>query len=149
MIAVLDWELSSLGHPFADLAHLCMMYLPIPAKFTVAGVTGIPSEEDLTKTYSVTAGIPHPIENWSFFKALSCFRMAGITQVSLSLFLSLSVSLCLSLSLSIIRMFGVLIGLLLQGVYARGLLGNASSEEAKMYKHFVQPLAKVGCYFTK
>ena len=83
VIAVLDWELSSLGHPLADLAHLCMMYLPIPAEFTVAGVTGIPTEEALTKAYSVTASIPYPIEQWNYFKALSCFRLAGITQVYL------------------------------------------------------------------
>ena len=81
MIAVLDWELSTLGHPLSDLAHLCMIYLPLPNELTVHGVPGAPTESTLTGWYSEIARIPRPIPNWPYFRALACFRMAAIAQV--------------------------------------------------------------------
>lgn len=82
MIAVLDWELSTLGHPLVDVAHLCMVYLTIPGKFTLNNAPGAPDETTLTEWYCKAAGIPQPLENWPFFRAITTFRMAAIAQVS-------------------------------------------------------------------
>ena len=105
MIAVLDWELSSLGHPLADLAHLCMIYLPIPGKLTVGDTPGIPKEESLIHMYTEAAGIPYPINNWPFFKALGCFRIAGIAQVCVRFCTSILLLLLLSLLLLLLLLF--------------------------------------------
>lgn len=78
----MDWELSTLGHPLADLAHLCMIYLPLPSDLTVKTSPGAPDETTLTRWYSDTAKIHHPIPNWPYFRAFACFRMAAIAQVS-------------------------------------------------------------------
>lgn len=83
MIAVLDWELSTLGHPLVDIAHLCMMYLTIPNSPAVQEMPGAPSEEILTKWYAEGTSNSHPLPNWPFFKALVCFRVAAIAQVRL------------------------------------------------------------------
>ena len=82
MIAVLDWELSTLGHPLIDVGHLSMMYLTFPSKLTLNNAPGAPDEITLTEWYAKAAGIPHPLENWSFFRAMAAFRMAAIAQVS-------------------------------------------------------------------
>jgi len=95
VVAVLDWELSTLGHPMADLAYSCMKY---HATRRGAGVTpgaGIPSEEEVLVDYCERSGRTR-IENWNFYLAFSFFRQASIVQ----------------------------------GVYKRGLQGNASSEQA-------------------
>ena len=85
MVAVLDWELSTLGHPLADIAHLCMIYLPLPIELTANNVPGTPDETTLTGWYAAVAKVPHPIPDWSYFRALACFRMAAIAQVSCDL----------------------------------------------------------------
>ncbi|PKQ05849.1 MAG: phosphotransferase family protein [Alphaproteobacteria bacterium HGW-Alphaproteobacteria-12] len=100
MIAVLDWELCTIGHPLADVAYTCMYDLlgvaggaePIDRTKT----PGVPTEEEFVAEYCRHAGrdgIPH----WNFYLAFSMFRLASISQ----------------------------------GVYKRGLDGNASSERAK------------------
>jgi len=113
VIAVLDWELSTLGHPFADLAYQCMQWrLPHASGFRGLGgidraAAGLPSEEAYVAAYCRRRGIEH-IGDWSFFLAFSFFRLAAICQ----------------------------------GVYRRALDGNASNpEKAKTYGEAVKLLA--------
>jgi aminoglycoside phosphotransferase (APT) family kinase protein len=82
VLAVLDWELSTLGHPLADFAYHCMMYHMPPD--IVAGLAGadlpdlnIPNEQDYIAAYCMRtgrAGIPA----YSFYLAFNLFRMAAI-----------------------------------------------------------------------
>lgn len=84
-IGVLDWELSTLGHPMADLAYQCMQWR-LPADGGMRGLggvdrapLGIPSEEEYLAMYCQQRGIAQP-ENWSFYIAFSFFRLAAILQ---------------------------------------------------------------------
>ncbi|MGB0865346.1 MAG: phosphotransferase [Granulosicoccaceae bacterium] len=99
-IGVLDWELSTLGHPLADLAYQCMQWR-LPADGGMRGLggidrteLGIPSEQEYLANYCQQRGIDSP-EHWSFYIAFSFFRLAAI----------------------------------LQGVYRRYQLGNASNPD--------------------
>ena len=99
-LAILDWELSTLGHPWADLAYQCAQWhLPAGVLRGLAGVDraalGIPTEEEYVAAYRRRTGAP-VIENWNFYLAVSLFRLAAICQ----------------------------------GVYKRALDGNASSSDA-------------------
>lgn len=113
IIAVLDWELSTLGHPYADLAYQCMQ-LRLPSNLTLAPglggldreALGIPTEEAYVKAYCERRGISH-IDNWAFYLAFSFFRLAAI----------------------------------LQGVVKRAHDGNASSNKAMELGAMVKPLA--------
>lgn len=110
-LALLDWELSTLGHPLSDLAYHCIpFHLGSPPLADRSGPeTGIPTESDYVAEYCRHAGraeIPH----WSFYLAFSLFRSASI----------------------------------LQGVYRRGLDGNASSERALQKKDAVVQSAEAG-----
>ena len=86
IIAVLDWELSTLGHPLADLAYQCMLLrMPADAK-PVGGLAGlnlaalgIPGEEEYVAKYAERTGI-EPAGNWPFYLAFSIFRLAAIIQ---------------------------------------------------------------------
>lgn len=99
MIAVLDWELCTIGHPLADVAYNCMYDLlgvaggvgPIDRNLT----PGIPTDAEFVAEYCRHAG-RDGIADWNFYLAFSMFRLASISQ----------------------------------GVYKRGLDGNASSERA-------------------
>ena len=102
-------------------------------------VPGAPKEEEFTRMYSALMKLPHPLPNWPFFKALSCFRMASIAQVGICLTCAKLLSSALEEQCCIV----------LQGVYARGLLGNASSAQAEMFNALVEPLATVGCSFIR
>ncbi len=100
VVAVVDWELSTLGHPLADLAYNCLTFhLPADAlgrtDAAVADWTGIPTEAEYIETYCKRTG-RSGIPDWNFYLAFSMFRLASI----------------------------------LQGVYARGLQGNAASTYA-------------------
>jgi len=113
VIAVLDWELSTLGHPLADLAYQCMQWrLPHASGFRGLGgidraAIGLPSEEAYVAAYCRRRGL-EAIGNWTFFLAFSFFRLAAICQ----------------------------------GVYRRALDGNASNpEKAKTYGQAVKLLA--------
>jgi aminoglycoside phosphotransferase (APT) family kinase protein len=111
MIAVLDWELSTIGHPLADLAYNCMGYHVMnPRQGGLVGVdhaaTGIPSERDYIGRYCARTGRDR-IDHWSFYLGFSVFRLASISQ----------------------------------GVYKRGLDGNASSENAAAFGNACQFLA--------
>jgi aminoglycoside phosphotransferase (APT) family kinase protein len=84
IIAVLDWELSTLGHPLADLAFNCILYHSHSASFgSLIGVdfaaSGIPSEADYVAAYCRRTGRT-AIEDWDFYLAFSIFRLASIAQ---------------------------------------------------------------------
>ena len=82
VLAVLDWELSTLGHPLADFAYHLMMYrMPAELGTGLAGLDltalGIPSEQDYVAAYcrrTGRAGIPH----LDFYVAFNLFRLAAI-----------------------------------------------------------------------
>lgn len=101
VLALVDWELSTLGHPYADLAYQCAQWrLPaVPELKGLLGVDrssiGIPEEEDYVTRYCKRRNID-ALPDWNFYLIFSCFRFASI----------------------------------LQGVKKRALNGNASSEEA-------------------
>ena len=85
VLAVLDWELSTLGHPLADLAYLCMC-MRLPEVGPLKGLHGVdlaqlglPSEEELVALYCQLRGID-AIDNWQFYLAFSYFRLASICQ---------------------------------------------------------------------
>jgi aminoglycoside phosphotransferase (APT) family kinase protein len=84
MAAVLDWELSTIGHPLADLAYNCMGYHVMnPRQGGLVGVdhasTGIPSERDYVARYCARVGRGE-IPNWAFYLSFSVFRLAAIAQ---------------------------------------------------------------------
>ncbi len=104
IVAVLDWELSTLGDPLADLGYLCQEYHGESYEDEGLGnvdyaSTGIPSEADFVAEYCKHAG-RESIDNWLFYLVYNMFRSAAI----------------------------------IQGVYKRGLDGNASSAKALEYK---------------
>lgn len=121
VIAVLDWELSTLGHPYADLAYQCMQ-LRLPdnvGKATgLGGVDrtklGIPDEAEYVASYCKLIGIDK-INNWNFYLAFSFFRLAAIAQ----------------------------------GVAKRAEDGNASNKEAQAVGAMVQPLAQYALQLTQ
>lgn len=113
IIAVLDWELSTLGHPYADLAYQCMQWrLPNSSAFRGLGgidraKAGLPTEADYVDAYCRRRGIG-AIDDWSFYLAFSFFRLAAICQ----------------------------------GVYKRALDGNASNpQKARSFGEAVRLLA--------
>lgn len=115
VLALLDWELSTLGHPYADLAYQCMQ-LRIPSDAAIPGLggidrtaLGIPSEQDYVRRYCERRGI-EGIDHWVFYLAFAFFRLSAI----------------------------------LQGVYKRALDGNASSQKAMDYGALAAPLAELG-----
>ncbi|MEJ6395385.1 phosphotransferase family protein [Gymnodinialimonas sp. 2305UL16-5] len=83
--AVLDWELSTLGHPFADLAAVIMQWqMPPGAQGRGLGgvdrtAQGLPSDEEFIASYCERMQIDH-IDNFGFFVAFCFFRMAAILQ---------------------------------------------------------------------
>ena len=100
VVAMLDWELSTLGHPLGDLGYSCMPYHsgvagPISLEGLAGPQSGIPSEEEFIAEYCRLTG-RESIPNWNFYLAFSFFRLSSIVQ----------------------------------GVYKRGIMGNASSTEA-------------------
>jgi len=114
-LAVIDWELSTLGHPLSDLAYTCMLYdVMLPKIGGLAGVnfekSGIPDEDAFVARYCELVG-RDSVPDLSYYKAFSVFRLAAIAQ----------------------------------GVYKRSLDGNASSTEAAMFGAAVPHLAGIGC----
>lgn len=114
--AVLDWELSTIGHPFADLAAVIMQWqLPAGAEGRGMGgldrkALGLPTDEEFIAKYCERRGLDG-IENFGFYLGFCFFRMAGI----------------------------------IQGVLKRGLDGNASNpERAKKLGTFVPVFAQHG-----
>jgi aminoglycoside phosphotransferase (APT) family kinase protein len=100
VVAVLDWELATIGHPLADLAYNCMHYhQPGGIGRGFAGIDlaslGIPTESEYLAAYCRRTG-RESAPNWSYYMVFSLFRIAAI----------------------------------LAGVYRRGLDGNASDAQA-------------------
>ncbi len=115
VLAILDWELSTLGHPLGDLAYQCMNWR-LPREMFYAGMggidraaTGLPTEEEYVRRYCGRTGRA-PIEHWDFYIAYSLFRLAAI----------------------------------LQGVYQRAVQGNASNQKALDMGRFAGPIAVEG-----
>lgn len=86
VVAVLDWELSTLGHPVADLAWNCLGYHYPPDHADTGSFAGhdlktlgIPTEEEYLAAYCRRTGRAN-IENWNFFVAFAFFRGAAIAQ---------------------------------------------------------------------
>ena len=120
VIGLLDWELSTLGHPYADLAYQCMQ-LRIPGDAAIPGLgdknrqaLGIPSENEYVASYCRRRGIDS-IDHWTFYLAFSFFRFSAI----------------------------------LFGVYRRALDGNASNRKARDYGALAGPLAQMGVELTE
>ncbi|ODU95566.1 MAG: aminoglycoside phosphotransferase [Rubrivivax sp. SCN 70-15] len=88
IIAVLDWELSTLGHPLADFSYHCMAWHIPPGTFRGIGgldldALGIPSEADYVRRYCERTGRADPqalMADWNFYLAYNLFRLASITQ---------------------------------------------------------------------
>jgi aminoglycoside phosphotransferase (APT) family kinase protein len=86
VVAVLDWELSTLGHPLADFAYHCMSWHVPPGPFRGLGgvdlaALGIPSERDYIALYCRHAGRESiDADHWDFYIAYNMFRAAGIAQ---------------------------------------------------------------------
>lgn len=117
--AVIDWELSTLGHPLCDLAYACMLYdVALPKIGGLAGVdfdeSGIPSEDAFVARYCQLVG-RDGVPDLNYYKAFSLFRLAAIAQ----------------------------------GVYKRSIDGNASSPEASMFGAAVPHLAGIACRLVK
>jgi aminoglycoside phosphotransferase (APT) family kinase protein len=84
IIAVLDWELSTLGHPLADLAYNCFLWhSESPSWGTLSGVdlarSGIPTERAYVEAYCRRTG-RNGVGDWSFYLGFSVFRLAAISQ---------------------------------------------------------------------
>jgi aminoglycoside phosphotransferase (APT) family kinase protein len=110
ILAVFDWELSTLGHPLADLSYNCMPYYLNTSGPALKDLSdsGIPSEQEYLEQYCKLTGRAG-IENWNFYLAFSFFRFASI----------------------------------IQGVYKRGLDGNASSESATTLGAFAASVGNI------
>jgi len=88
IVAVLDWELSTLGHPLADFSYHCMSWHIPPGVFRGIGgldlaALGIPSEVDYVTRYCERTGRADPADllaDWNFYMAYNLFRIAAITQ---------------------------------------------------------------------
>ncbi|XP_008935196.1 PREDICTED: acyl-CoA dehydrogenase family member 11, partial [Merops nubicus] len=118
VLAVLDWELSTVGHPMADLAYATLFHFWPPATKALGQGSALalkdtvesPSFEELVSIYCRCRGISTALPNFNFFLALSYFKLAAIAQ----------------------------------GVYARYLLGNAAAENSHEFAKMVKPLAQRG-----
>lgn len=87
-IAVLDWELSTIGHPLADFSYHCMSWHIEPGQFRGIGgldlaALGIPDEKAYVRRYCERTGRADPdavMADWNFYLAYNMFRLAGILQ---------------------------------------------------------------------
>ena len=88
VLAVLDWELSTLGHPLADFSYHCMAWHIAPGAFRGIGgldVTslGIPTEAEYIARYCERTGLASPETlkaDWNFYLAYNLFRISAILQ---------------------------------------------------------------------
>lgn len=123
VIAVLDWELSTLGHPLADFSYHCMSW-HIPAELGrgIAGLDlaalGIPAEQDYIQRYCERTRIQDVDalkRDWNFYLAYNMFRIAAI----------------------------------LQGITKRVEAGTASSAQAKASGDTARPMAELAWSFAQ
>jgi aminoglycoside phosphotransferase (APT) family kinase protein len=123
IIAVLDWELSTLGHPLADFSYHCMAWHIPPGTFRGIGgldhaALGIPSEAEYVRRYCERTGRADPqvlMADWNFYLAYNLFRLASITQ----------------------------------GIAKRVVDGIASSAQAKATGASTRPLARMAWQFAQ
>ena len=88
VLAVLDWELSTLGHPLADFSYHCMSWrVPYTTARAIGGLDlpalGIPEERDYVRRYCERIGRPDfamVMADWNFYLVYNLFRMAAILQ---------------------------------------------------------------------
>jgi aminoglycoside phosphotransferase (APT) family kinase protein len=88
VIAVLDWELSTLGHPLADFSYHCMAWnIPHGSFRGIGGLDlkslGIPSEDEYIRRYCDRTGLSTVADlkaDWNFYMAYNMFRIAAILQ---------------------------------------------------------------------
>ncbi|MES2150464.1 MAG: phosphotransferase [Pseudomonadota bacterium] len=85
ILAVLDWELSTLGHPAADFSYHCMSWHIEPGQFRgIAGLDlaalGIPGQDEYIARYCARTGKTIRAENFNFYMAYNMFRLASIMQ---------------------------------------------------------------------
>ena len=116
ILAVLDWELSTLGHPLVDFAYHCMTWR-MPAAEGSRGLAGadlsalgIPSEREYLQSYLEATGRTRSVsdEDWAYYMVFNMFRLVGI----------------------------------LQGIMKRALQGNASNAQALQAGRRARPLAE-------
>ena len=84
LIAVLDWELCTIGHPLADIGYNCFLWQSEGQSWgSLLGVdfatSGIPTEKEYVAAYCRRTGRDH-IDNWNFYLAFGVFRLASISQ---------------------------------------------------------------------
>jgi aminoglycoside phosphotransferase (APT) family kinase protein len=123
VVALLDWELSTLGHPLADFSYLCMGWHIPPGTFRGIGgediaALGIPSEDENIRRYCERTGLASPADlkaDWNFYLAYNMFRIAAI----------------------------------LQGIAKRVEAGTASSDQAKANGAGARPMAKLAWQFAQ
>jgi aminoglycoside phosphotransferase (APT) family kinase protein len=113
--AIVDWELSTLGHPLADLAYFCMA-LRLPRNPVLPGLAGvdrtalgIPDEAVMIERFAGATNLD-PLPHWNFLLAFQFFRLAAIAQ----------------------------------GVLKRALQGNASNEQALAAGRMTTAIAELG-----
>jgi aminoglycoside phosphotransferase (APT) family kinase protein len=123
VLAVLDWELSTLGHPLADFSYHCMAWHIPPGSFRGIGgldhaALGIPLEAEYVKRWCDRTGLTTPaalLNDWNFYLAYNLFRIAAI----------------------------------LQGIAKRVQDGTASSAQARQSAAGARPLAELGWNFAQ
>ncbi|UCE32941.1 MAG: phosphotransferase family protein [Burkholderiales bacterium] len=120
--AVLDWELSTLGHPLADFSYHCMAWHIDPGQFRGIkgldfGALGIPDEQSYVRRYCERTGRDgaETLRHWDFYLAYNAFRLAAI----------------------------------LQGIMKRVVEGTAASAHAAEQGRRVRPLANMGWQFAR
>ena len=81
VIGILDWELSTLGHPIADFSYHCLSWRTQEAFWDQAKLKelGIPSEKEYMEMYCENSG-KDLSKNWEFYMAFNMFKIAGILQ---------------------------------------------------------------------
>ncbi len=123
VLAVLDWELSTVGHPLADFSYHCMSWHIPPGTFRGIGgldhvALGIPLEADYVRRYCERSGRGTPAglkADWNFYLAYNLFRIAAIVQ----------------------------------GIAKRVEAGTAASEQARQSGAGAKPLAELGWRFAQ
>jgi len=120
LAAIVDWELSTLGHPYADLAYFCMA-LRLPRNPILPGLAGmdrtalgIPEESVMLDRFTAASRLD-PRAHWNFLLAFQFFRLAAIAQ----------------------------------GVLKRALQGNASSDRAMQAGAMARTIAELGAALTR
>ena len=83
LAAVVDWELSTIGHPLVDLAHHALLFRTGPEDFGAFGdrprPAGVPDESEHLETYCRLTGRA-ALPDWTFYVAFAMFRFAAICQ---------------------------------------------------------------------